>query len=50
MPGFINFRVLRFVGVYADNSRNNRDGMVNKLFVASTTRSKMSPKRRLGPE
>ena len=28
-----------------DNSRNIHDEMVNKLFVASTTRNKMPPKK-----
>ena len=31
----------------APDSGNSHDGMVNKQFVASTTRNKMPPKRRL---
>ena len=60
VSGFISFRVFGFVGDYNErifgfltvctgvNSGNIYDGMVNKLFVPSTTRNRMPPKRRLG--
>ena len=49
VSGFINFRVFGLVGVYTERTFGflTVNEMVNKQFVASATRNKMPPKRRL---